>query len=61
MTILYLMNADNERLNLILLKCINYKTEPFTITRANASRDGFKHKIVNMQNIHLPLLISINF
>ena len=51
-TILYLVYADNARLNLILSECINYKTELFTITRTNASANGFKH---------LPLLISIKF
>ena len=42
-TILYLVDTDNARLNLILSECINYKTELVTITRTNASRDGFKH------------------
>ena len=60
-TILYLVDTDNARLNLISSECINYITEFFTITRTNASRDGFEHKIINMLNIHLPLLISIKF
>ena len=60
-TILYLVDTDNARLNLISSECINYITEFFTITRTNASRDDFKHKIINMLNIHLPLLISIKF
>ena len=60
-TILYLVDTDNARLNLILSEYINYITEFLTITRTNASRDGFKHNIINMLNIHLPLLISIKF
>ena len=60
-TILYLVDTDNARLNLISSECINYITEFFTITRTNVSRDGFKHRIINMLNIHLPLLISIEF